>query len=103
MIEVLIYFSFCPLCYSYGSIVSHQSEWSGAGGKDYIACINCGARWHINTRSKWAKLEKENFEGKGKELLQEKHEFEFWQKMAYEGRKYLKNINTLTTKGLGKE
>lgn len=86
MIEVLTYFSYCPLCYTYGAIISHKSPLSGLGGKDHIICINCGAKWHIKG-SKWAKLEKTSFNSKGKEFLRKKCKLEFWQKMAYDGRK----------------
>ena len=87
MIEVIEYFSFCPICISHGSIKLHESIFTGLGGKDHIFCINCGAKWHISKRAKWAKLVKEDFEGKGKEFMQQKNKFEFWQRMAYEGRK----------------
>jgi len=90
--DVGIYFQYCPLCYSENTI-KVQSSLGRLGGKDYIVCSNCGAKWHIKTSRlkgyslQWAKLEKENIDGKGSELLQRKHPPEFWQQMALEGRK----------------
>jgi hypothetical protein len=83
--EVSTYFKYCPLCYAKDSM---EFQWGVT--KDYMICSECGARWHINyglTGFHWAKLVKENVQGKGANLLEEKHEPSFWQRMALEGRK----------------
>jgi len=80
--NVLAYFTYCPLCCSNGTIVPIESEWSGLGGKDYVICSRCGAKWHIKP-SKWAKLVKTSLNGRGIEFLQKEHDPEFWQQIAY--------------------
>lgn len=84
--DVFSYFTYCPLCYSYWSIVIRESDLSGLGGKDHIICASCGAKWHIK-RGKWARLVKTSLDGSGSKFIQKRHNFEFWQKMAYEGLK----------------
>lgn len=84
--DIIAYFTYCPLCYSNGSIVLRESDLSGLGGKDHMICASCGAKWHIK-RGKWAKLVKTSLDGSGSEFLLKKHNFEFWQKMACEGLK----------------
>ena len=84
--DVLAYFTYCPLCYVYGRIVVVWSELSGMGGKDYIICTCCGAKWHIKG-GKWAKLVKTSIDGKGREFLEKKYDLEFWQSMAFKGLK----------------
>jgi len=88
-VDVYSHFNYCPLCYVGGSVVAIETEWSGFGGKDYLCCSVCGAKWHIK-RGKWAKLVKTSFEGKGSEFLLKKYKLEFWEKMAYEGLKAIK-------------
>ncbi|TET28192.1 MAG: hypothetical protein E3J73_01235 [Candidatus Bathyarchaeum sp.] len=87
--DAITYFTYCPLCYTHGSVVAIESEWYGLGGKDYLCCRHCGAKWHIK-RGKWAKLEKTSIDGKGSKFLGEKYKLEYWQKMALEGRKSIK-------------
>ncbi len=82
--DVLAYFTYCPICYTNGSIVPRESEWSEIGGKDYLICARCGAKWHIKP-GKWARLVKTSLDGRGKEFFQKKYDLEFWQQIAYEG------------------
>lgn len=66
-----------------------------------MMCSECGARWHINyglTGFHWAKLVKENVGGKGANLLEHKHEPQFWQRMALEGRKSIKEREVVSPK-----
>lgn len=86
--DVSKYFKYCPLCYAKSSMEFEWGFW-----KSFMICSECGARWHINyglTGFHWAKLVKENVEGKGTELLEKKNEPEFWQQMALKGRRSIK-------------
>jgi len=94
--EVSKYFKYCPLCY-----VKDSMEFEWGFRKSYMMCSECGARWHINyglTGFHWAKLVKENAERKGANLLEEKHEPQFWQRMALEGRKSIKEGEVVSPK-----
>jgi len=84
--EVLIYFQNCPLCLARKSM---SFEWGSS--EDYMSCIQCGARWHLNygvTGFHWAELVKVDATGKNRnELLNVKHQPHFWILMALEGLK----------------
>ena len=91
--EVLKYFPNCPICGS-GRIKVNIVM----GGKDTVTCFNCGSRWHIYLGVafgdlKWAKLELEADDGRGKELLGKEIEASEWQEMAKESRRKLRNQN----------
>lgn len=70
---------------------SHKERMEWDRWKRPLICTGCGAKWHIKP-GKWARLVKTSFDGRGKEFLREKYNLEFWQKMAYEGRKVEKAI-----------
>jgi hypothetical protein len=79
--EISLYFQYCPLCYAKGSLTPKFSF----GGKDYIICSKCAAKWHFFYGFgglKWAKLENVNVDGKGVEFLNIEHPLEFWQQIA---------------------
>jgi len=83
---VLTFFRYCPLCYMGNAI---RCKFSTFIGKDRAICSRCGAEWHINyglTGFKWAKLEKESHDGKGREYLGKELKPEFWARLAFEGR-----------------
>jgi len=91
--EVLKYFPNCPICGS-GKIQARIVE----GGKDTLSCLNCGSRWHLYFghiwgHLKWAKLELEADDGRGKELLDREIEASEWQEMAKKSRRKLRNQN----------
>jgi len=84
--SVLTFFRYCPLCYMGNAI---RCKFHTLIGKDYAICSRCGATWHINhglTGFKWAKLEKESHDGKGREYLGKEFKSEFWSRLAFEGR-----------------
>jgi len=81
----------CPICGS-GKIQFHiMTE-----GKDRLSCLNCGARWHIyvggfwNASLRWAELEMEADDGRGKELLGKRLEKDELLGLALEKRKALR-------------
>ncbi len=79
--EISLYFQYCPLCYAKGSLTPKFSF----GGKDYIICSKCAAKWHFFYGFgglKWAKLVNVNVDGKGVEFLNIEHSLEFWQQIA---------------------
>jgi hypothetical protein len=54
-------------------------------GKDTLSCYGCVAKWHLYiglTGLKWAKLELEDEDGKGVELLGKRLNKKDWRKMA---------------------
>jgi len=77
---ILEYFILCPLCLSNKS-VTFKIDLNG----DFISCSKCGARWQIQCNNKgfrWAKLQEASANGRGRDLLEKKHEPEFWRRMA---------------------
>jgi hypothetical protein len=84
---VSTFFRYCPLCYMGNAVRLHVH---GVGGRDVAICSRCGASWHVYFGFwgglKWAKLEKESHDGKGREHLGIEHEPEFWSKLAFEAR-----------------
>jgi len=87
--EVSAYFRHCPLCSVEGSM---EFQWGVI--KDTMTCLNCGAKWHINhglTGFHWAKLIKDNAEGRGTELLGEKKDPRFWEQMGLNGFRLIKD------------
>jgi hypothetical protein len=88
--EIWRSFVCCPICGS-GKIQVHVV----LGGEDTLSCLGCGARWnihfsHVRGHLKWAKLELEADDGKGKELLGKQIEVDKWKEMALESRKKLR-------------
>jgi hypothetical protein len=80
--EISLYFQYCPLCYAKGSVTP---KFSFFGGKDYISCSKCTAKWHFFYGFgglKWAKLVNVNVDGKGVEFLNIEYPLEFWQRTA---------------------
>lgn len=81
----------CPTCGS-GRIQFHLTE----GGKDKLSCLNCGARWHIYVGGffsyslRWAELEMEADDGRGKEFLGKRLEGDELGRLALEKRKALR-------------
>jgi Zn finger protein HypA/HybF involved in hydrogenase expression len=85
--DVRGYFPSCPICGS-REIAVHLTQ----GGRDILSCESCGARWHIYvglTGLKWAELDVEADDGKGKELLGKRLDRREWQRMAQNARKAL--------------
>jgi len=85
--DVRGYFPCCPLCGN-KEIEVHLTQ----GGRDTLSCQGCGAKWHIYvglTGLKWAELDVEADDGKGKELLGRRLEKDEWRKMAHEARRRL--------------
>ena len=84
---ILTFFRYCPLCFMGNAI---RCTVHSVAGKDYATCSRCGASWHVyfgfSGGFKWAKLEKESYDGKGTEYLGIEHEPEFWSRLAFEGR-----------------
>ena len=85
--DALTFFRYCPLCYMGNAI---RCKFHTFIGKDYAICSRCGAEWHIKFSQlnsfKWAKLEKESHDGKGKEYFGKELKPEFWSRLAFEGR-----------------
>ena len=81
------FFRYCPLCYMGNAV---RCEVHSVGGKDCAICSRCGASWHVYFGFigglSWAKLEKESYDGKGREHLGIEHKPEFWSRLAFEGR-----------------
>ena len=79
------FFPSCPLC------GGRQIEVNLVrGGRDTLSCKNCGARWHlyIGLRGlKWAELDLEAIDGKGKEFLGRRLAGDDWRKIARKKRK----------------
>lgn len=83
--DVRGYFPSCPLCG--GREIEVNLTF---GGRDTLSCKNCDARWHIYvglTGLKWAELDLEAKDGKGRELLGKKMKGNEWRRMAVEKRK----------------
>lgn len=81
----------CPICGS-GEIHFYLTF----GGKDRLSCLNCGARWHIyvggifDAYLRWAELEMEVDDGRGKEILRKRLEKDELLELALEKRKALR-------------
>lgn len=93
--DILTFFRYCPLCYMGNAI---RCKFHSFSGKDHVICSRCGATWHIYyglTGFKWAKLEKESYDGKGKEHLGKELQPEFWSRLAFEGRANLEERRTV--------
>jgi len=81
----------CLICGS-GKIQFHLTD----GGKDRLSCLNCGARWHIyvggfwGASLRWAELEMEADDGRGKEILGKRLEKDELLELALEKRKALR-------------
>jgi len=96
--EIEKWFKFCPLCFAEGCIEPQISY--VPGGKDYILCTNCGARWHIGIgkyswnagRLNWAELVTDSVDKKGTSLLGKREKPEFWQHMALKGRREMPQV-----------
>jgi RNA polymerase subunit RPABC4/transcription elongation factor Spt4 len=85
--EVREYFIACPLCGSKELKVNIAQI-----GKDTMFCENCGARWHLFfslSAFRWAELEVEADDGKGRELVRRRLTKDEWQRMAREVRRRL--------------
>ena len=85
--DVRGYFPCCPICGS-KEIEVHLTQ----GGRDTLSCSNCNARWHIFvglTGLKWAELDVEADDGKGKELLGKRMNGNEWRRMSQEKRRTL--------------
>jgi hypothetical protein len=90
------FFRYCPLCYMGNAV---RCKVHSVGGKDYAICSRCGASWHVyfgfSGGLRWAKLEKESYDGKGREHLRIEREPEFWSRLAFEGRADLEEKRTI--------
>ncbi|MCX7914553.1 MAG: hypothetical protein N2511_08215 [Thermodesulfovibrionales bacterium] len=78
--DVRGYFPNCPICGSREIKVNLIPE-----GRDTLSCSNCGAIWHIYiglTGLKWAELDIEADDGRGRELLGKRMKAEEWRRMA---------------------
>lgn len=81
------------------------------GGKDYITCTNCGARWHIGIgkfawnagKVSWAELVTDNIDNKGASFLGKREKPEFWQHMALKGRREKPPVEKEQTPAVVKE
>lgn len=85
--DVRGYFPCCPLCGS-KEIAVHLTQ----GGRDTLSCESCRAKWHIYvglTGLKWAELDVEADDGKGKELLGKRLDGKEWQRTAQHVRRTL--------------
>jgi hypothetical protein len=92
-IEVLKYFPSCPICGREKIQVNVVLN-----GKNTISCLSCGCEWQICFglvwgRLEWAKLEKEAYDGKGKNLLEKVIGAPQWFEMAEKSRGKLRKQN----------
>lgn len=84
------YFLCCPVCGD-KKIEVHLI----ANGRDTLACESCGARWHLYvglTGLKWAELDVEADDGKGRELLGKRFDKNELRKMAQDARKTIRTV-----------
>jgi len=88
--RVKAYFRYCPFCYKEDSM---SFEWGLR--KSYMFCKDCGAKWFLHYSwgtLKGAQLVSADVDGKGNDLLRKEHKPEFWQRMALEGHKSIKEV-----------
>lgn len=84
------YFPCCPVCGDKKIEVNLI-----ANGRDTLACESCGARWHLHvglTGLKWAELDVEADDGKGRELLGKRFDKNELRKMAQDARKTIRTV-----------
>lgn len=95
--DVRGYFPCCPLCGN-KEIAVYLID----GGRDTLTCRNCNAKWHIHvglSGLKWAELDVDADDGKGKELLGRRIKKNEWRKMAHETRKKTPEISSVQKTG----
>lgn len=89
--DIGTYFVVCPLCLRKNSLTFLLSNLRG--GKDYLNCEACGAKWHIGIgknvwnafRIQWAELILDGMDRKGAQFLGQRLKPEIWQHMALNG------------------
>lgn len=88
--DVRGYFPCCPLCGSKKIEVNLI-----VGGRDTLSCESCGARWHLYvglSGLKWAELDVEADDGRGRELLGKRFTKDELRVMAQDARKTIKTV-----------